>query len=93
MRLRAAFFSALALLVVAASPAIPQQQITTHPSYDADPAWSPDGSLIAFTSSRSGSGFHIWVIPATGGTETQITTHRGRTTVRSPSLNDIQTRI
>ena len=77
MRPLAAVIFALALLVVAAAPAMPQEQITTHPSFDCCPTWSPDGSLIAFHSGRS-AGFQnpdIWVIPATGGTATQITTH------------------
>jgi Tol biopolymer transport system component len=37
------------------------------------PAWSPDGSMIAFASDRSGN-WDIWVIPASGGVATQVTT-------------------
>ena len=29
-------------------------QLTTHPSYDDSPAWSPDGTKLSFTSARSG---------------------------------------
>ncbi|UCE26276.1 MAG: PD40 domain-containing protein [Candidatus Coatesbacteria bacterium] len=48
-------------------------QVTTDPADDSSPAWSPDGTTLAFSSIRSGN-FDIWTIPATGGTATQITT-------------------
>jgi len=40
-------------------------RITNDPADDREPAWSPDGSLIAFSSDRSGS-WDIWVIPFAG---------------------------
>jgi Tol biopolymer transport system component/serine/threonine protein kinase len=41
-------------------------RFTTNPADDIQPAWSPDGSQIAFTSARDGL-FHIWVAPAANG--------------------------
>ena len=36
-------------------------QLTTDPAIDAGPAWSPDGTQIAFDSDRSGNS-DIWVL-------------------------------
>jgi Tol biopolymer transport system component len=36
------------------------------------PTWSPDGSKIAFVSSRTGKN-QIFVMPSTGGTQVRIT--------------------
>ena len=42
------------------------------PVYDRDPLWSPDGSRIAFTSSRNG-GEEVYVMNADGSTERRLT--------------------
>ncbi len=39
---------------------------TTHPASDIQPAWSRDGSKLAFTSDRDGL-FHVWVGPIAKG--------------------------
>ena len=41
------------------------RRLTQHAGLDADPAWSPDGSRIAWTSARGG-GFSIWVMRRDG---------------------------
>ena len=48
------------------------RQLTTDPATDTNGRWSPDGSLIYFTSTRSGSS-QIWKMPAGGGDAAQIT--------------------
>ena len=50
------------------------RQITTNAAYDAYPVWSPDGSRIAFASTREGS-FDIYVIDKDGGAPIRLTTH------------------
>jgi TolB protein len=48
------------------------RQLTTAGA-DIEPAWSPTGAQIVFTSDQAGN-FDIWVISSSGGTPTQITT-------------------
>lgn len=47
-------------------------QLTSLPSYETAPVWSPDGKQIAFASDRKGN-FDVYVMPAEGGTPKQIT--------------------
>jgi len=50
--------------------------LTNNAAYDADPAWSPDGSKIAFFSTRDESHGEIYVMNADGnGTPTRLTTN------------------
>lgn len=49
------------------------RRLTTSPSGDANPRWSPDGKKIAFVSSRSGDA-QIWLIDLGGGEAQQFTT-------------------
>ncbi len=42
--------------------------LTNHPQADWQPAWSPDGRMLAFTSHRSGDS-DIWLLPATAVSE------------------------
>ncbi len=48
--------------------------LTTHAAIDADPVWSPDGTLVAFSSTRHGNA-DVFVMPAQGGLATRLTYH------------------
>ena len=47
-------------------------QLTTQPSYESNPVWSPDGSQIAFASDRKGN-FDVYVMSSNGGPARQLT--------------------
>jgi len=42
------------------------RQLTTHPGEESFPAFSPDGSQLAFARNAGGN-WDIWVMPAAGG--------------------------
>ena len=46
--------------------------VSNHPSFDGDPAWSPDGKEIAFVSDRDGD-LEIYRMGADGSTVTRVT--------------------
>ena len=53
-----------------------QRRLTHYPGLDAAPSWSPDGTQIAFTSTRNADknqDFNIFVIDADGSNARQIT--------------------
>lgn len=47
-------------------------RLTSMPSYESEPVWSPDGKKIAFASDREGSN-DIFIMDAEGGTPTRLT--------------------
>jgi len=48
-------------------------RVTDNDAEDLDPALSPDGSRVAFISTRGGIGRDVWVIAITDGTLTRLT--------------------
>jgi TolB protein len=48
------------------------QRLTNHAAADTQPAWSPDGSTIAFNSDRDGNS-EIYLMNADGSAQTRIT--------------------
>ncbi len=54
--------------------------LTTDHSIALSPAWSPDGSLLLFTSYRGGGGLKIYLAPATGGKVYLISGRAGNNT-------------
>jgi Tol biopolymer transport system component len=51
-------------------------RLTDKPDFDGSPAWSPDGTCIAFSSERDGNK-DIYVMNADGRGQTRLTDHRG----------------
>ncbi|MBT7097857.1 hypothetical protein HN937_10820, partial [Candidatus Poribacteria bacterium] len=49
-------------------------RLTTHPAWDTEPAWSPDGDRIAFVSNRDGNP-EIYVMDSDGGNQINISNH------------------
>jgi len=59
------------------------KQVTDGDWDDVEPAWSPDGQLIAFTSNRERDRDlsllnDVWVVPSAGGRARRLTRHRGQ---------------
>ena len=49
-------------------------QLTTSPSFETGPVWSPDGKTLAFASDRNGN-FDVYTIASEGGAVKRITTN------------------
>ncbi|MDE6050267.1 MAG: peptidase S41, partial [Paramuribaculum sp.] len=73
-------------------------RLTTQPSYESNPVWSPDGNQIAFASDRNG-GRDVYVMSSKGGSAKRLTfnsanetpeafTPDGKSVVFSASIQD-----
>ena len=66
-------------------------ELTPGPGEHSDPAWSPDGTEIAFVSTRGNDGAQLWTLRLDGGEARQITSGYGG--VSSPVWSPDGTRI
>ena len=57
------------------------RRLTSTPAVESDPAFSPDGQLVAFTSNRSGTPA-VYVVEARGGTPKRLTWYPAPSSVR-----------
>ena len=86
------FFEALRkhLFVLDAEDGSAPRQITDGDWDDGDPTWSPDGTLLAFTSNRERDRDlsvlnDLWIVSASGGRARRLTRHRGE--VATPAFS------
>ena len=56
-----------------------QRRLTRNLDIDLDPAWSPDGRSMAFTTNRDGN-YEIYVMNADGSGQTRLTTNASEDT-------------
>jgi hypothetical protein len=70
----------------------PRVALTTGAGTDNYPAWSPDGSKLAFTSDRSGTD-NIWIINRDGSGLKQLTAFTGYQSAAYPSFSSDGTKI
>ncbi len=69
-----------------------QTRLTTNPAGDGEPAWSPDGTKIAFTSDRDGNS-QIYVMNAADGSGQTNLTNNAAFIVGTPAWSPDGTKI
>ena len=69
---RVAFAALGDLWVTSVGSSAPAQRLTNDPFVEAEPAWSPDGRWLAFSSDRGGS-MDLWLRDMQTGTERKLT--------------------
>src|SRR5262249_54263400 len=57
------------------------RRVTAHPGEERNPAFSPDGRLLAFTAAYDGND-DVYVVPAAGGEPRRLPWHPGADVVR-----------
>jgi dipeptidyl aminopeptidase/acylaminoacyl peptidase len=62
-----------AIWMAAADGSGPPRRFTAGDKRDASPRWSPDGSMLAFTSNRERDAAQLYVVPVTGGEAVRVT--------------------
>src|SRR5207247_7995261 len=80
-----------AIWLAPADGSAPPRQFTSGASRDADPRWSPNGSMLAFTSKRGTDAGQLHVIPVGGG-EARVLTDM-KEDVQSPRWSPNGTRL
>lgn len=58
------------------------KRLTSQPSYESNPVWSPDGTKIAFSSDRHGN-FDIFIMDAAGGQAQRLTSNSANETTEA----------
>ncbi|MDE5982486.1 MAG: peptidase S41, partial [Duncaniella sp.] len=78
-------------------------RLTSRPSYESNPVWSPDGKSIAFASDREGS-LDIFIMSADGGDAKRLTSNStdeipetfspdGKNVIFSAAIQDVPTNV